>query len=180
MSGSPRDAWADDDFTHQTIALIQQIRGERIPFLGVCYGHQLLARAAGAEVNLDPQGLELGNSTISLTDAGRRSGLFARCHEPIRVLQSHRDAVLRLPAGAVLLASNEHTPIQAFSIEDRMFGVQFHPETNPDILRFLWEPRRETYRANPNFDIDRALTQMQPTPEAPQILRNFANSSIAP
>ena len=159
--------------------MISRIRASKTPFLGVCYGHQLLARALGGEVQIDPKGLELGNSIVYLTDQGQRSPLFSGYGRTLSVLQSHRDAVIKLPSGATLLAANDHTPIQAFSFEDRMFGVQFHPETSPDVLQFIWQPRRDKYRGTADFNLDAALDRMQPTPDAPQLLRNFVKTSLA-
>lgn len=178
-SGSPRDAWVDDDFTLKAMDMIRRIRERKIPFLGVCYGHQLLARALGGDVQLAPNGLEVGNSIVYLTHQGQQSPLFAGYGRTLSVLQSHRDAVINLPRGAALLAANDHSPVQAFSFEDRMFGVQFHPETSPDVLQFIWQPRRENYRDTTGFNLDAALDQMKPTPDAPQLIRNFVKTSLA-
>jgi GMP synthase-like glutamine amidotransferase len=54
-----------------------------------------------------------------------------------------------------------------------MFGVQFHPEMDPEILRFLWEPRRATWRDKVTFDLDRALDQLRPAVVSSRVLTNF-------
>ena len=54
-----------------------RIGARGVPVLGVCFGHQLLARAAGGDVVLNPRGREIGTVRVQLTPAGRRDPLFA-------------------------------------------------------------------------------------------------------
>lgn len=178
ISGSPRDAWADDDFTRRLLGLVQVIRERQVPCLGVCYGHQLLARALGATVGRDPNGFELGNSWVELTPAGRQSKLFSGLDGRLDVLQSHGDAALDLPPGADLLARGEHTAIQSFAWNDLLFGVQFHPETSPEILRYIWEPRIPKWKDRLNFDLVERLDSFRPTPSAPHVLKNFVQHIV--
>src|SRR5881392_655708 len=80
-----------------------------MPVLGVCFGHQLLAKAAGGEVVLNPRGREIGTVRVQLTEAGRKDVLFASWADraEIEVQATHLDAVDPLPPGAQVLASNE-------------------------------------------------------------------------
>ena len=50
ISGSPRDAFADDEWTHALMAKVARLLEKKKPVLGVCYGHQILGRARGAKV----------------------------------------------------------------------------------------------------------------------------------
>lgn len=174
LSGSPRDAWAADPVNDRLGEMIRACERRRTPFLGVCYGHQLLGRVLGADVGREPAGLELGNSVVRLTEAGMKSELFAGLPCELEVLQSHQDAVRTLPAGAELLAVGNHTTVQAMRWGEWLWGVQFHPEQDPEILRFVWEPRRESWRSKCSFDLDERLAGLRPTPAATRVLHNFA------
>ena len=173
LSGSPRDAWNDDPINEKLCEMIRTCQKRELPFLGVCYGHQILARAFGGTVARHPQGLELGNTSVELTAAGQSCPLFAAVPSPLSVLSSHVDAVLRLPESAELLVRGDHTEVQGFRVGAASFGVQFHPELDPETLRFLWNPRRDAWRARVKFDLDQALNELTPAPSAPSILRNF-------
>jgi len=115
-----------------------------IPVLGVCFGHQLLARAAGGDVILNPRGREIGTVRVTLTPAGRRDPLFAwASSDEIEVQATHMDAVDPPPPGATILASNESSAVQAFRLSETIAGVQFHPELWAEAMRDLILSRRE-------------------------------------
>lgn len=178
ISGSPRDAWAEDPINLSLCDLVKQCRRNGIPLLGVCYGHQVMARALGGVVARHPSGWELGSVPIRLTNEGRQSPIFYDLPGEFSALQSHADAVLQLPPDCGLLATGDHTQVQAFSCEESLFGVQFHPETNPDILRFLWGPRRDLWRENIGFDLDQRLDTVPAAPAAVKVLHNFIHHIV--
>ncbi|MEW6157907.1 MAG: gamma-glutamyl-gamma-aminobutyrate hydrolase family protein [Verrucomicrobiota bacterium] len=175
ISGSPRDAWTDDPMNDKLCEAIFECRDLGVPFLGVCYGHQLLGRALGGEVAPHPKGFELGTIPIQLTTAGERFPLFAGIASEFEVLLSHADAVLTMPAGCELLATGSFTTIQSFHWNHQLMGVQFHPELDPESLRFIWSARRAVWRDKVTFDLDAVLDQLRPAPLAAKIFHNFVH-----
>lgn len=173
ISGSPRDAWGTDPINEKLLKLVDVCRLRRIPVLGVCYGHQLLGRVLGAPVAPQAEGLELGNTTLTLSSAGLNSPLYRGFPEEFEVVQSHADAVLELPDECRLLATGGMTPIQCFDWNGRLMGVQFHPEQEPETIRFIWSARRDKWRDKVSFDLDECLDNLRPTPLATRVLRNF-------
>jgi GMP synthase (glutamine-hydrolysing) len=105
-----------------------------VPFLGICYGHQLLSRAAGGEVGYHPRGREVGTVSIELTLEGERDALFDAIPARFAAHATHAQSVLRLPPGAVHLASNNFEPNHAFRVGESAWGVQFHPEYTREIM----------------------------------------------
>lgn len=148
--------------------------GERgIHVLGVCFGHQLLARAAGGEVRRNPRGREIGTIRVQLTAQGREDPLFSHCAAGELLAQAtHEDAVLRLPDGAVLLASNERAAVQAFRLSETVAGVQFHPELSAAAMRDLILSRRDRL-AGEGLDAD-ALAAAVREVDAARLLHAFA------
>ena len=96
-----------------------------VPMLGICYGMQLIAREAGAElVKLDRA--EYGPASVRVFG---ESPLFAGVPAESRAWMSHGDSVVKLPAGFVEIASTERCRVAAMADDARkIYGVQFHPE----------------------------------------------------
>jgi GMP synthase (glutamine-hydrolysing) len=144
-----------------------------VPFLGICYGHQLLARAAGGEVGFHPRGKEIGTVVVNCLPVAANDRLFQQLPASFAAHVTHAQTVLRLPPGALRLAANEHEPNHAFSLGESAWGVQFHPEYTPDIMRaYVREQAGELAAAG--MEAERLLQAVAPTPEAGALLGRFA------
>ena len=139
-----------------------------VPVLAVCFGCQALARARGGSVVKSPAGWEIGGVEVTPTPEARLDPLFEELPSPLPVLATHEDRVDSLPPGGVRLAGNYSAPIQAFRAGESVWGVQFHPEATPAILRELILLRRrvleEDARARglrPEGHVERLLERLE-------------------
>ncbi|MDT4937637.1 MAG: hypothetical protein QOG80_1308 [Pseudonocardiales bacterium] len=130
---------ASDDSAHPWLsdlrALLRDALTRQLPTLGVCLGAQLLAAAHGGRVERNPLGPEYGAQLIAKRSAAGSDPLFGPLPITPDVIQWHVDAVTVLPPGARLLASSPGCDVQAFGLGRVAWGVQFHIETTPDIVR---------------------------------------------
>ncbi len=115
--------------------LIKEAVSNGIPFLGVCLGAQLLAKACGARVH-SAACSEIGYFDISITPEGKGDPIFSGVPPSIKVFQWHNDT-FDIPAGGVLLATAEECRNQAFKIGKNAYGLQFHIESTPEMVS-LW------------------------------------------
>jgi len=111
---------------------IKNLLQEEIPFLGICLGAQLLAKAAGAQVNKSSI-KEIGWYEIKLTETGKQDRLFADMPFELSVFEWHEDT-FELPKEAILLAQGKNCKNQAFRVGRNAYGLQFHVEINPLII----------------------------------------------
>jgi GMP synthase (glutamine-hydrolysing) len=107
--------------------LIREAAKRGVPFWGACLGVQLLASALGARVYTG-QAPEVGVLRVRLTEEGRADPVLGALPAEFETLQWHGDT-FDLPKGAVLLASSDPYPNQAFRFA-RGYGVQFHLEVS--------------------------------------------------
>jgi GMP synthase (glutamine-hydrolysing) len=137
VMGGPMGA-ADDDvapFLPQVRTLLREAVSSEVPTLGVCLGAQLLALANGGRVERNPDGPEIGAQLIAKRAAAATDPLFGPLPITPDVIQWHFDAVTALPPGAVQLASSPGCALQAFRLGRLAWGIQFHIETTPAVVR---------------------------------------------
>jgi GMP synthase (glutamine-hydrolysing) len=118
-----------------TRQLLAAAVGAGVPTLGVCLGAELLAAATGGRVERGAEGPEVGPGLVAKRDAAGLDRLFGPVPFTPDVLQWHWDVVTTLPPGAVLLASSTRYAHQAFRVGAAAWGVQFHVETTPEMVR---------------------------------------------
>jgi GMP synthase (glutamine-hydrolysing) len=96
-----------------------------LPILGICYGMQVLTTQLGGKVAPGTQ-REYGHAVLYLSDED--SPLFADLPSPSPVWMSHGDRIEDMPPGFRSLAYTENSPVAVMGNDDRIFGLQFHPE----------------------------------------------------
>lgn len=143
-----------------------------VPVFGICYGHQLLARAAGGEVGYHPRGKEVGTVEIRLLESCAGDLLFKHLPPAFAVHATHAQSVLKLPEQAVLLAQNSYEPHHAFRIGPVAWGVQFHPEYDPAIMRSYIEHQKEVLE-QAGRDVSGLVAAVKETPVATDLYRSF-------
>jgi GMP synthase-like glutamine amidotransferase len=115
-------------FLREEDRFIRKVRSEEIPFLGICLGAQLLAKACNAPVTKAGQ-KEVGWYDVHLTSAAHQDRLFGKVASPLTVFQWHEDT-FDIPEGGTLLCVSEPVRNQAFRIGSCAYGLQFHLEAS--------------------------------------------------
>ncbi len=127
---------ANDQAHHPWIeaecALLKQAVEAGLPVAGICLGGQLLAKAMGGRVEKS-HAAELGWFPILLNDAGMEDRVLGSAGQNPLVYHWHMDT-FHLPPGAELLASSGSCARQAYRLSDRVYGFQFHPEADHQLV----------------------------------------------
>jgi GMP synthase (glutamine-hydrolysing) len=127
--------------------LAERVVADDFPFLGACYGIGTLGTLGGGLVDRT-YGEPIGAVSIVLTEAGCDDPLLGGLPPKFEAFLGHKEAVARLPHGAVLLASSAACPVQAFRLGRNVYATQFHPELDVEALL----ERIEVYRHHGYFD----------------------------
>lgn len=123
LSGSDRSVTLGLPWMLEEEEILRAAVRDRVPTLAVCFGHQLLAKAFGAEIVRKEKRVGLFE-VRPVTDDPLFSGLGPAFIVP----QQHGDHVSRAPEGFVVIATSDYCPVQALK-HDRapVYGIQFHP-----------------------------------------------------
>ncbi len=131
-TGSNLTIYEDDPRVTRQIEFCQRVYDIGRPQFGSCWGVQMAAIAAGGEVRKNPKGREMGFARrIVLTPEGHKHPMYDGKPLVFDGFISHLDEVTRVPAGAMLLATNDHTHVQALDVHYKngtFWATQYHPE----------------------------------------------------
>jgi GMP synthase (glutamine-hydrolysing) len=144
--------------------------------LFTCYGIGVATRALGGEVTRAfPE--DTGPTTVSLTDQAGADPLFGGLAHTFSALTAHKEGTGTLPPGAVLLATNEACPVQAYRVGERLYATQFHPEpTGRAFTERMAVYRDDGYFAASDYDVIAARVLAASLTEPVRILRAFAQT----
>jgi GMP synthase (glutamine-hydrolysing) len=152
--------------------------GNGIPFLGICLGAQMLARALEGRVY--PAGIrELGFNALRPTPEASDDPLLSVFADGDMVFHWHEDT-FELPHGAVLLARGDDVHMQAFRMGEKAWGMQFHLEVDrPELELWLKAAGEDVVRAWGSTSeqlIDQADRHLDPQEaKAREVFRRFAD-----
>jgi GMP synthase-like glutamine amidotransferase len=133
-TGSSASVYDDEPWIDALAAFVRSVHAARVPFVGICFGHQLIAHALGGRTERATGGWGAGAIAMALT--AEPSWMTP----PLRsatLLYSHQDQVTALPPGGRVLGSAPHCPVAMLAVDEDIIGLQAHPEFDADYLRGL-------------------------------------------
>lgn len=165
---------ANDDEEHPWLARERDFIANAVTdgklVLGICLGAQQLARAIGGRVARNPEP-EVGFYPVSLTDAGRRTAVFADWPDTFTAGHWHGDTFFP-PERAPVIAVSQACMRQGFVMDHgRVVGLQFHLEWTENALLRLVEACRDQLVPGPHvMDADRMLAHPELLAEGKELL----------
>lgn len=144
-TGSRFSAYDPEDWIQGLKGFLRQLRDANKPFVGICFGHQLMAEALGGKVEKAQQGWGIGVHSLNVV---KQESWMQPEQASCGVQYSHRDQVTRLPENSVLLGESDHCPVAMFRVGETMLGIQGHPEFPAAYVEALVRGRTELIGAD--------------------------------
>lgn len=129
ITGSRHGVYEDHPWIPPLEQFIRDAFAARVPVVGICFGHQIVAQAMGGKVERFDGGWAVGATEY---DFGG---------ETLRLNAWHRDQVVTAPPGAKVIATNDFCTNAALLYDDRALTVQAHPEFRPEFVDGLMRTR---------------------------------------
>ncbi|HLU64692.1 MAG TPA: gamma-glutamyl-gamma-aminobutyrate hydrolase family protein [Kofleriaceae bacterium] len=145
ISGSAASVVEPPSWAGPLEPLVRRAAAAAVPVLGVCFGHQIIARALWGRgaVRLSPTP-ELG--WLEITRTGASDPLFDGVAARFPVFCSHQDEVVDLPAEATVLATSGRCSVQSYRVSGRpIWAVQFHAEMSLAEASAVVDRKAELY-----------------------------------
>jgi GMP synthase-like glutamine amidotransferase len=124
-SPSRLSVYDDEPWIKDVEELVRDAIERDRPFVGICFGHQLLAQALGGRVERAAGGWGVGVQQYDIVE-------YLDCMAPplaqCALIASHQDQVVEVPADARVIARSEHCPVAGLAVGERVWTVQGHPE----------------------------------------------------
>lgn len=153
-------------------AFIDEIYKRDVPVFGICFGHQLLLKHAGAQIERIPEMKELGTLAEFLQPAASADPIFKDFPTQFDAILAHQETPVNIPDNIQLLVSSQRVVASGVRIaERRAWGVMFHPDMNMASIRerFAMFPN---YADNPD-KFQEALGSFKDAPVAQLTIKNF-------
>ena len=125
--------------------LLRRLIGEERRFIGVCFGHQLLAQALGGTVRRAAAGWGVGAQVF---DVVTQQWWMDGPTTEVRLVASHQDQVVELPSDAEVWLSSAYCPNGGFTVGERAWTMQLHPEFPAAVADSLLRQRIELLGAD--------------------------------
>ena len=148
LAGSYNSVHDHTDWQQAVRAWLPVMRQHKIPILGICGSHQLIAHVEGADVVRLAEGPFAGTFPIRLTAAGKSSPIMQAIADDDCFHYANSEQVANIPPGSSLLASSSRVPVAALDFGDHCYTTQFHPEATDETLGTIWRHKAPELRLN--------------------------------
>ncbi|WP_299002924.1 GMP synthase [uncultured Shewanella sp.] len=141
ISGSRAGVNDDEAWIYALADFVRELNEEQKKCVGICFGHQMLAKALKGKVERSDKGWGLGVMTSQIVQVMPWMAEKGDNMSTLSLVMSHQDQVKTLPQSARVLASSAFCPYGMFQVGSHFLGIQGHPEFSTDYCYDLIQLR---------------------------------------
>jgi len=137
-TGSSCSVWEDLPWINQLKQFVRRLYNNGNKFIGICFGHQMIAEALGGKCEKSDRGWGVGVKKVNIY---QKKEWMNPKQDSCRLIVSHQDQISRLPENSEVIGGNEHCPHSVIIVGSHFLGIQAHPEFTPAYSRRLMHSR---------------------------------------
>jgi len=138
-TGSKVSVYDDLDWIEPLVDFVKKLHAKQKKFIGICFGHQIIALALGASVNKSDKGWGVG---IAQNTVQHIAPWMSKTKDVLNIIVSHQDQVEHIPKDAKIIANTDFCPNFMLQWNDHFLSIQGHPEWSNDYSRTLITERK--------------------------------------
>jgi GMP synthase-like glutamine amidotransferase len=135
-SGARSSVYDKDPWILRFKEFVRELYAHGSKFVGICFGHQMMAEALGGKCEKSDHGWGVGIKKVVIR---KKKPWMEPELDSYRMIVSHADQVTVLPENSEILGGNSHCPCSIYTVGENFLGIQAHPEFTPafekDIMR---------------------------------------------
>jgi GMP synthase-like glutamine amidotransferase len=139
-SGSRYSVYDNDLWILRFKEFVRELYDHGRKFVGICFGHQMIAEALGGKCEKSDQGWGVGIKEVMIH---KKMSWMQPEIDSYRMIVSHADQVTALPENADVLGGNSHCPCSIYMVGENFLGIQAHPEFTPAFEKDIMEIRKD-------------------------------------
>ncbi|SFC71531.1 glutamine amidotransferase-related protein [Pseudoalteromonas denitrificans] len=139
-TGSKYSVYENKAWIMHLLSFIKTLYIVKKPFVGICFGHQLIAHALGGLVKKSDKGWGVG---VISSNVEKQKHWMKPSLNSINLVVSHQDQVVQLPNRTQVLLSSEFCPYGMIQVDNHFLGIQGHPEFSREYSKALMITRKD-------------------------------------
>jgi len=148
-SGSKASVNDDIPWINNLERFVWQLFLANKPFIGICFGHQMIAKALGGKVAYSYKCWGIG---VAKTIVHTHKPWMQPRKRQINLVVSHQEQVCQLPPETEVIMANDFCPYAMIQVGEHFLGLQGHPEFSRAYCYALMHSRRDII-AKKNFNL---------------------------
>jgi GMP synthase-like glutamine amidotransferase len=172
MTGSRYSAYDEEEWIIRAKQLIRDIKEADLLFVGICFGHQMIAEALGGEVKRAPVGWSVGIQSFEITNY---KNWMRKKISNFNVQMMCQDQVHKLPKDTEIIAFRPECPVGIMQIGKKILGIQGHPEFPSAYAEALIRERKERIGIMRAEKALKTISQNLETNDIREIVQNFVH-----
>ena len=134
ITGSPASVNDTDAWIIWLLDFIRQLHDRKIKTIGICFGHQAIAKALGSMIGCNPHGWSIGIEKLCMKTKKNWMHYYPQY---LRLYSVHQEQILQASPKLEVIAGNDHCPIGSFVVGNHFLTVAYHPELQKNFLQDL-------------------------------------------